>query len=148
MSNKNYRFIDNYYDCLQCHVNIEKILFQKILMKDQIKKCSGLNPDNIYSTLFPEYANPESNYTKLSDRNIADNNKNELFKNNKDLNSCYLDCTENKNCDFFINNKKKNKCYLFEEESMVQNNNIFNKYNKDYNINNFRKSKNNNDKCN
>ena len=31
---------------------------------------------------------------------------------------------------------------------MVQNNNIFNKYNKDYNINNFRKSKNNNDKCN
>ena len=134
------RMIDNYYalPSIPCKYR-ENILPDNNSMKANKVKCSGINADNIYSTLFPEYADPLSNYMKIPKRDTNNKFGGKLYEERKKLDLCSLECTENKKCNFFINNKKDNKCYLFKESAMSENNNINNKFSKDYNINNFRK---------
>lgn len=71
-------------------------------------KCDGLNPDNIFETLYPSIANPLINYISelgfIEGEPIAD-------KNIKPI-KCARECSKNSNCSAFISDKKPNQCIL------------------------------------
>ena len=73
-------------------------------------KCDGLNPDNVFKTLYPSIANPLINYTSeygsIEGAPIAD-------KNIKPV-SCARECSKNNNCRAFVSEKKKNQCILYK----------------------------------
>ena len=61
--------ITNYYNIpnIPCSERIAALNSQQ---GTSIEKCSGINPDNIFGTLFPDRADPTINYDVTSSRKI------------------------------------------------------------------------------
>lgn len=73
------------------------------------QKCDGLNPNNIFETLYPSIANPLINYTSEigymeSVIPISENNASSI--------ECARECSKNSSCQAFVSEKKPNQCIL------------------------------------
>jgi hypothetical protein len=83
-------------------------------------KCSGLNPDNVFGTLFPDKDDPTINYDIKSSKKITVGN---LIGNvtEKDPKQCAQDCSASSNCVYFTVEKGPNKCMLYRSKEITKN---------------------------
>ena len=72
-------------------------------------KCSGLNPDKIFETLFPNRADPTVNYDVTSSKKITAGNLIGTVSE-KDAKNCAQDCSADGTCTYFTVEKAKNQC--------------------------------------
>ncbi len=84
------------------------------------QKCQGLNPDQIFDTLYPSIANPLINYTSAI--GMIDDKKNIINEKALSPSKCATKCTENNNCTSFVSSKKNNTCELYSTNNLVSNN--------------------------
>lgn len=72
------------------------------------EKCSGLNPDTVFETLYPSIANPLINYTSqigfMEGTPISDNAVSAV--------ECARECSRKSGCEAFVSEKKPNQCVL------------------------------------
>jgi len=74
------------------------------------EKCQGLNPNNVYQTLYPSKVDPLINY--FSQENMAVNG--DPFKSMfSDTKNCAIDCSNNPDCRHLEIDKQPNFCYLY-----------------------------------
>ena len=101
-------------------------------------KCSGLNPDNIFGTLFPDRADPTVNYDVTSSKKIIVGS---LIGNvnEKDSKSCAQDCSADRTCTYYTVEKAKNQCLLYGAKEMDKNNK-FAGFDADFNMRSWRKN--------
>ena len=80
-------------------------------------KCSGLNPDNIFGTLFPDTTDPTVNYDVISGRKI---NLGSIIGNEseKDTKQCAQDCSSDDRCIYFTTEKGPNECRLYSSKEI------------------------------
>jgi hypothetical protein len=90
---------------------------------DKTLKCSGLNPDTIYSTLYPDNSDPTINYDINSSKKIAVGTS---IGGNMEMDAiqCARDCTQNNNCTYFTIEKGPNECRLYSAKNASKNNNF------------------------
>lgn len=83
-------------------------------------KCSGLNPDNIFETLFPDRADPTMNYSISNSKKISVGS---LIgtETEKDAKNCAQDCTTDKTCTYFTIDKGPNECRLYSTKEATKN---------------------------
>jgi hypothetical protein len=101
-------------------------------------KCSGLNPDNVFGTLFPNQDDPTVNYDITSSRKI---NAGSLIGTitEKDAKPCAQDCSSDTNCTYFTIEKGDNQCLLYGTNEATKNNK-FAGFSSDYNMRTWRKN--------
>ena len=83
-------------------------------------KCSGLNPDNIFGTLFPDRSDPTINYDVTSSKKITAGNLIGTVTE-KDAKQCALDCSSDKTCTYFTVEKGANECLLYGTKDATKN---------------------------
>lgn len=83
-------------------------------------KCSGLNPDNVFGTLFPDTTDPTVNYDVISGRKI---NLGSIIGNEseKDTKQCAQDCSADDRCIYFTTEKGPNECRLYSSKEITKN---------------------------
>jgi hypothetical protein len=101
-------------------------------------KCSGLNPDNVFGTLFPDRADPTINYDVTSSKKITAGSLIGTVSE-KDAKNCAQDCSTDKTCTYFTVEKAKNQCRLYSTKEATKNNK-FASFDPDYNIRTWRKN--------
>ena len=101
-------------------------------------KCSGLNPDNIFGTLFPDRADPTINYDVTSYKKITAGSLIGTVSE-KDAKNCSQDCSADATCTYFTIEKAKNQCLLYGTNEMDKNNN-FAGFDADFNMRSWRKN--------
>jgi hypothetical protein len=84
-------------------------------------KCSGLNPDKIFETLFPNRADPTVNYDVTSSKKITAGNLIGTVSE-KDAKNCAQDCSADGTCTYFTVEKAKNQCRLYGTKEATKNN--------------------------
>lgn len=88
-------------------------------LSEKTLKCSGINPDSIYATLYPDDADPLSNYAAYNSKKL-DIGKS-ILETVADTNKCAKDCFDNQDCTYFTIEKGENKCYLYGAKSTSKN---------------------------
>jgi hypothetical protein len=101
-------------------------------------KCSGLNPDNIFGTLFPDRADPTVNYDPPSSKKITVGSLIGVVSE-KNAKQCAQDCSTDKTCTYFTVEKAKNQCRLYGTKEATKNNK-FASFEPNYNIRTWRKN--------
>ena len=101
-------------------------------------KCSGLNPDNVFSTLFPDRADPTVNYDSPISKKITAGNLIGTVSE-KDAKNCAQDCSADATCTYFTVEKAKNQCLLYGTNEMEKNNK-FAGFDADFNMRSWRKN--------
>lgn len=101
-------------------------------------RCSGLNPDNVFGTLFPNRANPVGDYVKTENKKITDGTTIGQITE-KDAKQCAEDCSFDASCAYFTIEKKKNQCRLYGKKD-VSKNTQFSQFTQDYNLRTWRKN--------
>ena len=93
---------------------------EKLTLVDKQLRCSGLNSDNIYSTLFPDRADPTINYDVNSSKKI---NVGSLIGrvSEKDAKQCSQDCSSDVGCTYFTIEKGPNQCRLYGTKEVTKN---------------------------
>lgn len=83
-------------------------------------KCSGLNPDNIFATLYPDRSDPTINYDVTSSRKIIVGS---LIgtESEKDAKQCAQDCSTDSTCTYFTIEKGPNECRLYSTKEATKN---------------------------
>lgn len=129
--------ITNYYNIpnIPCSERIAALNSQQ---GTSIEKCSGINPDNIFGTLFPDRADPTINYDVTSSRKIEIGNLIGI-ETEKDAKQCAQDCSSNTNCTYFTIEKGPNQCRLYGTKEATKNDK-FAGFSTDYNIRAWRKN--------
>ena len=97
--------INNYYNipAVPCESR-EKIHIGDISQE----KCSGLNPDSAFETLYPSIANPLINYTS----EIGFMEGTPFFDSSASAVECARECGRKDDCKIFVSEKKPNQCVL------------------------------------
>lgn len=97
--------INNYYNipAIPCESR-EKIHIGEISQE----KCSGLNPDSVFETLYPSIANPLINYTS----EIGFMEGTPISENAVSAVECARECSRKDDCKIFVSEKKPNQCIL------------------------------------
>ena len=72
------------------------------------EKCSGLNPDSVFETLYPSIANPLINYTSQ----IGFMEGTPISENAVSAVECARECSRKSGCEAFVSEKKPNQCVL------------------------------------
>jgi hypothetical protein len=110
--------ITNYYNIpnIPCDKRLEITNDQG----NEVLKCSGLNPDNVFGTLFPDITNPTVNYDIISGKKINVGNiiGNISEKNEK---QCAQDCTFDDKCTYFTIEKGPNECRFYSSKEITKN---------------------------
>lgn len=113
--------INNYYNIpgIPCEhrENIQQSSSDSINQKQL--KCQGLNPDNIYSTLYPSESDPTINFQKFSQKKLNIGSK--ISSKNINTNQCASVCNDNQNCTYFNLEKDNNQCLLYNVNSTSKN---------------------------
>ena len=131
-------FINNFYSLSS--IPCEKRLNLTDNDKNNEVKCNGLNPDNSYKTLFPEYDNYMSAFDSKKNRVVKKDKIGQfLSKEKKDIKDCAINCNDNKKCSYFVQENPSNECSFYTEDKMKENLTKYNKLKKKYKINNFLK---------
>jgi hypothetical protein len=116
--------INNYYNIPNIPCNQRENINTPVGVEssgDKTLKCSGLNPDTIYSTLYPDNSDPTINYDITSSKKIAIGTS--IGGNMEmDANQCARDCTQNNNCTYFTIEKRPNECRLYSAKNASKNN--------------------------
>lgn len=110
--------IQNYYNIpnIPCSDRLEINKEQGI----DTYKCSGLNPNNIFATLFPDRADPTINYDVTSSRKIMVGSL--IGKETEmDAKQCATDCNKNTDCTYFTVEKGPNECRLYSTKDATKN---------------------------
>jgi len=83
-------------------------------------KCSGLNPDNIFATLYPDSSDPTINYDITSSKKITTGS---LIGTETEMNAkqCATDCSKNTDCSYFTIEKGPNQCRLYSTKEATKN---------------------------
>ena len=89
------------------------------LLSEKTLKCSGLNPDSVYATLYPDDAKPLSNYAAYDSKKLDIGTS--ISETVIDTNQCAKDCFNNNNCTYFTIEKGDNKCYLYGAKNTSKN---------------------------
>lgn len=84
------------------------------------QKCSGLNPDNVYNTLYPSNSDPLVNYSTHNSKKLTIGSK--ISSSLKDTNNCAINCENDNNCTYFTVKKDNNKCFLYNKSATSANN--------------------------
>ena len=101
-------------------------------------KCSGLNPSNVFGTLFPNRADPIVNYDINSFKKITTGSPIGTVSE-KDAKQCAQDCSADGTCTYFTVEKAKNQCRLYSTKEATKNNKFTN-FESDFNIRTWRKN--------
>ncbi len=101
-------------------------------------KCSGLNPDNVFSTLYPDRADPTINYDVTNSKKITAGTPIGTITE-KDAKSCAQDCSADATCTYYTVEKAKNQCLLYGAKEMEKNNK-FAEFDADFNMRSWRKN--------
>ena len=101
-------------------------------------KCSGLNPDNIFATLYPDSSDSTINYDITSSRKIIVGS---LIgtETEKDAKQCAQDCSADSTCTYFTIEKGPNECRLYSTKEATKNDK-FTELSKTNNIRTWRKN--------
>ena len=83
-------------------------------------KCSGLNPDNVFGTLFPDRADPTINYSISNSKKISVGSLIGTETEN-DANQCARDCSADSTCTYFTIDKGPNECRLYSTKEATKN---------------------------
>jgi len=126
--------INNYFNIPSIPCNFRENISQDPTDQD---KCQGLNPDKVFSTLYPSSASPLSNFTSFPNKSISIGSK--ISSNEIPPNECASNCLSNNNCTYFTTKQEPNICLQYSESSTSQNNN-FNKSAIPYSFSTFRKN--------
>lgn len=102
--------ISNYYNLPSVSCNERDIMSKGNNNKTRGEICEQLNPENIYTYLFPSNTDPLSIYTKHQNKKINSIPKSEL--NTTDTTKCANQCQNINNCSFSISN---NKCNIYND---------------------------------
>jgi hypothetical protein len=91
-----------------------------LLINDKQLRCSGLNPDKVFLTLFPDRADPTINYDIRNSKKIIVGN---LIGNEseKDAKECAKDCSAEDKCTYFTIEKGPNECRLYASKEITKN---------------------------
>jgi hypothetical protein len=129
--------ITNYYNIpnIPCSERIASLNSQQ---GTDTQKCSGINPDNIFGTLFPDRADPTINYDITSSKKIEIGN---LIgtETEKDAKQCAQECSSDRTCTYFTTEKGPNQCRLYGTKEATKNDK-FAGFSTDYNIKAWRKN--------
>jgi hypothetical protein len=117
--------INNYYNIPSIPCNSRESIDN--ITGFSIEKCQGLNPDQVFDTLYPSITNPLINYS--SGIGIIDDKSNIINEQNLSAPKCATKCTENNNCTSFVSSKKSNVCELYSTNNLVLNNENSRDYN-------------------
>ena len=131
-------FINNFYSLpsIPCEKRLELIKGDK----NNELKCNGLNPNNTYKTLYPEYENHMSAFNSKQNKVVSkDKIGQKLSEDKKKIKECAEKCINNKNCKYFTQENESNKCLFYKESNMKENLTKFKKLKNKYKINNFLK---------
>ena len=111
---------------------------KNLVINDKQLRCSGLNPDNIFGSLFPDRADPTRNYDIRSSRKITVGN---LIgtESEKDAKQCAQDCSAQDKCTYFTVEKGPNECRLYSTKEITRNDK-FTELSKTNNIQTWRKN--------
>lgn len=97
--------INNYYNIPAIPCESREKIYHGGISKE---KCSGLNPDTAFETLYPSIANPLINYTSqvgfMEGRPISENSVSAV--------ECAHECSRRSGCEAFVSEKKPNQCIL------------------------------------
>ena len=118
--------IQNYYNIpnIPCdnRLDIDKPQGE-LTLNDKNIRCSGLNPDNVFGTLYPDRADPTINYDIRGSKKItvgtSIGNESE-----KDAKQCAQDCTADEKCTYFTVEKGPNECRLYSSKEVTKNDNF------------------------
>jgi hypothetical protein len=102
-------------------------------------KCSGLNPDKVFGTLFPDKDDPTVNYDITSSRKI---NVGNIIGgvSEKNPKQCAESCSANTDCTYFLTENNPNRCGLFKSKNMEKGGKDFDRIPGTYNVNTWRKN--------
>ncbi len=115
--------ISNYYNLPSVSCNERDIMSKGNNNKTRGEICEQLNPENIYTYLFPSNTDPLSIYTKHQNKKINSIPKSEL--NTTDTTKCANQCQNINNCSFSISN---NKCNIYNDintDNLINDNGFF-----------------------
>jgi Kazal-type serine protease inhibitor domain len=89
--------------------------------EDKKLRCSGLNPDNIFGTLFPDRADPTLNYDVTNNTKITVGTKDGV-ESEKDAKQCAQECSSRPTtCNYFTIEKGANECRLYTTKEASKN---------------------------
>lgn len=97
--------INNYYNIPAVPCESREKIYHGGISKE---KCSGLNPDSVFETLYPSIANPLINYT--SEVGFIEGNP--ISENAVSAVECARECSRKSSCQVFVSEKKPNQCIL------------------------------------
>ena len=88
---------------------------------DKKLRCSGLNPDNVFGTLFPDRADPTINYVVTNSKKITIGSADGPVSE-KDAKQCAQECSSRPDtCTYFTIEKGPNECRLYETKDTSKN---------------------------
>lgn len=93
---------------------------EELTLIDKNIRCSGLNPDNVFGTLFPDREDPTINYDIISNRKITVGNSIGV-ESEKDAKQCARDCSSDSSCTYFTLEKGPNECRLYTTKEASKN---------------------------
>ena len=90
------------------------------LFEDKKLRCSGLNPDNVFGTLFPDRADPTINYDMDSKKLTVGTP--DGVETEKDAKQCAQECSSRPDtCNYFRIEKGPNECRLYTTKEASKN---------------------------
>lgn len=115
--------INNYYNIPNIPCDQRKNINNPVGVEsysDKTLKCSGLNPDKIYSTLYPDNSDPTINYDVTSSKKIEVGTSIGKIEE-MDAKQCARDCSQANDCTYFTIDKRPNECRLYSSKSASKN---------------------------
>lgn len=130
--------INNYFNIPSIPCKARENIDGKIDTENiQEMKCQGLNPNNVFATLYPSSTNPIINFSQFTQKNL--NIGSPIASNQKNLNQCAESCLTNDKCTYFVSKKPLNQCLIYSQDQTSQNTN-FKSLEESNNLTTFRKN--------
>jgi len=108
--------INNYYNIPNIPCNARENITDTPISS---QKCNGLNPDNVYNTLYPSNSDPLINYSAHNSKKLNSGTK--ISSSITDTNNCAETCNNKNDCTYFTVQKENNKCFLYNINSTSAN---------------------------
>jgi len=108
--------INNYYNIPNIPCSARENITDSSISQ---QKCSGLNPNEVFNTLYPSDADPLINYSSYNSKKLTTGSK--LSSSITDSQNCAESCNSNKDCTYFTTQKENNQCLLYSANSTSKN---------------------------
>ena len=108
--------INNYYNIPNIPCNARENIVSSPINQ---QKCNGLNPDQVYDTLYPSDADPLVDYTAHNSKKLTTGTR--ISSSITNTTNCAKSCNDKNDCTYFTVEKDKNKCLLYRANSTSAN---------------------------